>query len=301
MGVEYRNLLIPRDRSFAPEPDRIARLVERLRAARWVLTPDDPAFEQSDAGSPRLYPHGTGGWAEPFLEQFESPRERWERAQPIPSPVTAQWIAALSKPHGSIPFEHELALHFWVSADEPFADLGMPYPLAYGEDEEGYHDIFIYAARDFVCYPGHTDIRCTCGALLSYAVDPATITPIELESRVRSVCALCAKRFEGHVDGGEDLAFRFAVVVDCGKGWPIARRVGEAPGVAAALERAGYQIDNPPVARPRAPEDDPTSSQFEAQIVRSVYGDPAPPINPALSRMIEEVIGTPFVSEPVFY
>src|SRR5215213_6153529 len=144
MGVCYRNFLLPRDRRFVPTADRIARLVERLRAERWVLTPDDAAFARSEAGSPSLYPRATGGWAEPFLARFTKPRERWQKALPIPTPLTAQWIEAQRHSDSSNPLQRELALHFWVSVEQGFAELGMPYPLAYGENEDdGYHDIFI--------------------------------------------------------------------------------------------------------------------------------------------------------------
>jgi len=115
------------------------------------------------------------------------------------------------------------------------------------------------------------------------------------------VCAACSRPWGGDTAEGEAVVFRFAVVVDFGKGWPIARRVGEGPGIAAALETAGYSVPSPPDARPRAAEDDPRSPAFDREVLRSPYGDPAPPIAETFLRVVEETMGTVFDSIPEFY
>ena len=77
--------------------------------------------------------------------------------------------------------------------------------------------------------------------------------------------------------------------------------MGEPLGHARALEAAGYSVVNPPIPRERAPEDTPRSPGFDAQVLRSFYGDPAPLIGGAFWRMVEETIGTAFDSIPQFY
>ena len=262
MGVEYRNFLLPRDRAFVPTAERISRLVERMRAERWILTP------ASDHGA-------AGGWAEPFIEKATSPRQRRVEVQPVPIPVGAEWLAGRRDPCGANAQADELALHFEVSApDEGFSDLDLPYPLAYGEDEPGYHDILVYASRDFVWHLGYGDVACACGAPLAYTVGRGTIAPIDLEERIRSMCPACTAPFGGDLGDAEGIAFRFAVVVDCGKGWPLVGRAGAGLSPVAAL-------DGP--------------------VLRSAYGDPAPPIRRAFSTMVEESVGAPFESVPDFY
>lgn len=268
MGVEYRNFLLPRDRTFVPTAERIARLVERMRAERWILTPG------SQAGPPSDHP-GARGWAEPFLEKATSLRRRREEAQPVPVPVGAEWLAGRRDPHHANAKADELALHFEVSAaDEGFSDLDLPYPLAYGEDEPGYHDIWVYASRDFVWHLGDGAIACACGAALAYSVERGTIAPIDLEERIRSTCPACAAPFDGDLGDAEGIAFRFAVVVDCGKGWPLAGRAGT--GLAPLAAQGG-------------------------PVLRSAYGDPAPPLHSAFSTMVEESLGARFDSVPEFY
>jgi len=198
---------------------------------------------------------------------------------PIPIPIDAGWLAALRQPASANPFADEVALHFYVvSGDdgESWKDLGLPYPLAYGEDESGYHDLFIYSSRDFVAGPEGDEVSCECGAALDYEVARGTLAPIDLVRRIRAVCEECSKPFAVEDEAG--LAFRFAVVADFGKGWPLTRRKAE-----------------------RQPEDDPSSSRYDAQVLRSPYGDPAPPIAPAFLVLIEETFGQRFDSVPEFY
>lgn len=273
MGVEYRNYLVPRDQAFSPEPHRIVSLVERLRVEQWVLTPASAVWEASTK------PHqSTGGWSDDA------------------------WLAARRDSKNTNPLADELALRFYVySGDGNWPDAGMPYPLAYGEDEDGgYHDIVIYAARDFVVTDDWVDDSCACGTALGYEVARGTLAPIDMERRVRSVCSECSQPFSGS-DGGDGIAFRFAVVVDCGKGWPVARRVGEPAGLVKVIEAAGYNVANPPAPRERGAEDSPSSPNYDREVLRSAYGDPAPPIADAFLKVLEATIGTKFDSIPEFY
>ncbi len=292
MGVEYRNYLLPRDRYHVPSPARICALIERLRSDQWVLTPTSETWVAPAS------PHGsTGGWAEPFVENSQSPRDRWEKAVPIPIPVDDAWLAARRDASSPNPQADELSLKFPVES-EGWADEGLPYPLAYGEDEPGYHDILIYAARDFLTATS-PNLSCPCGAPLHYEVPRGLLASVDLEHRVRSACGACARPTT--IEGSHDILFRFAILVDFAKGWPVARRAGEPTGILKAMEAAGYEVTNPPAPRQRAPEDLASSPAYDANVLRSPYGDPAPPIADAFLKVVEETLGIEIDSIPEFY
>lgn len=128
-----------------------------------------------------------------------------------------------------------------MGADDNWDDLGVRYPFTFGEDEPGYHDILVLASRDFVHHSSENiapvgTVCPRCGADMGYEPDERTfVVPIELGPRIRATCPPCeisfhpsAQRVElrdgytgqhaGLLAGGA--VFRFAVMVDCSKGWP---------------------------------------------------------------------------------
>lgn len=312
MGVDYRNYLVPQDLAFVPEVARICELVERLRAERWVLTPSDPTFDDVWADPPAHF--RTGGYATPFVDGVTGGwKARWAQAVPVPIPLTESWLRTRRSETAVSPQSDELSLHFEVSSgDETFEDRAMPYPLAYGADECGYHDIFVLASRDFAWDDvGEESVDCVCGASLSYTISRKDLVPVNSRRRIRSVCPTCGRPFAEACSSldrwrnydSEQPIFRFALLVDCSKGWPEARRVGEPEGIRRAMEELGYNFASWPgaVARKRAAEDTPGAPEFDASVLRSVYGDPAPPISPRLFELVEETIGCRLVSIPQFY
>ncbi len=225
MGVEYRHYLVPGDRTFAPDPARIARLVETLRDRQWIITTGGSAFRTFDN------PH-----APRMLRTADT-------AIAVLVPVTGDWIASLSDQASADPQRAELALVFTVdSVDDAFDDTDIAYPFAAGADESGYHDIVIHASRDFIHHTSENtaplDTLCECGEELAYFPDPVDHTlwlAIRFESRIRARCPRCKSAFDPSMrmgcrsDGytGQPLAplagggaYRFAIIVDCGKGWP---------------------------------------------------------------------------------
>jgi hypothetical protein len=225
MGVEYRHYLVPEDRTLASDPATIARVVEMLRGRPWVTTTGGNAFRTFDN------PH-----APRMLKTAEA-------AIAVPMPVTAEWIASLTDEASSDPLRAELALAFTVdSGDDPFDETDVAYPFAAGANESGYHDIVIHASQDFIHHMSENtdpiDTLCACGEDLAYDPDPTLRTPwlaIRFESRIRARCPRCEAAFDpsrrggGRTDGytGKPLpalagggAYRSAIIVDCGKGWP---------------------------------------------------------------------------------
>jgi hypothetical protein len=211
--------------------------------------------------------------------------------------VDEAWLEARRDASSPNPQADELSLKFPVES-EGWEDEGLPYPLAYGEDEPGYHDILVYASRDFLTttWP---NLSCPCGASLHYEVPRGLLAPVDHERRVRSACGAC--RRSTRIEGNDDILFRFAVVVDLGKGWPVARRVGEPAGMVRAMEAAGYEVTNPPAPRERAPEDLESSPEYDTNVLRSAYGDPAPPIADAFLKVVQDTLGIEIDSVPEFY
>lgn len=246
MGVEYRHYLVPEDRTFAPDAGGIARLVEALRARRWILTPEHPAFLAQHAAREKIPAHeATGGYALRTVDNPGAPRmlKLADHAIAAPIPVTADWISSLRTPTSTDPQRDELALVFTVdSGDEGFDGAAIAYPFAAGEDESGYHDVVIHASRDFVHHASESmdpiDTLCTCGQDLAYQPDPYNLDvwlAIRHEERIRARCPRCASPFNpsqrrsSRRDSGTGKplpplagggAYRFALLVDCGKGWP---------------------------------------------------------------------------------
>ncbi|APR78263.1 Hypothetical protein A7982_03610 [Minicystis rosea] len=295
MGVEYEILLLPRAPVFVAGAERIAALVERLRADAWVATPESPGW--IDMWRPRPPPepgayNATGGWTEPFIESPRSLRERADKRRAIPIPADSAWFSALRDANGERPQADELALEFSVGADD-WEEAGLRYPFAYGDDEPGYHTYRILAARDFVRHGAFErgDTRCghnggsrpRCETDLAYTIDEtrvaAPIDGVHYLDRIQRICPTCGNAFDPSsraaydVDAGVSVIFRFAVVIDCHKGWP--RGSGE-----------------------ESPEQ---HASFRGQPARSVYGDPAPAIAPAFMKAVEESIGTAFYSVPNFF
>jgi hypothetical protein len=258
MGVEYRHFVMPLDRAFQPAFGRIATLVERLRAERWVLTPEHPAFEgQFNKPAEVRACERTGGRAERFgPNPSRSRRMRWETALPVPIPIDEAWLSALRDPGAADPQADELALIFPVNLpDGDWDDLDVRYPFTFGEDEPGYHDVIVLASRDFIHHSSENidpvETACArCGADLGYEPDDRLfVVAADFHARIRARCPGCgapfhpsAQRVEirdgyttshaGLLAGGA--AFRFAVVVDCSKGWP---RGKGAPALHADLLR----------------------------------------------------------------
>jgi len=301
MSVEYRIALLARVREFVPTAAQLCEFVDRLHRERWVLMPDDPAFLpiwEEPLG------RASGAWAEPYVEGASSPSLRWKNALAVPARLDPSWLVARRAPDADMPLADEMGLHFSVnSGGDSFADLRIRYPLAYGNAEPGYHQFLVCASRDLVRFSDFGEALCQCGVDLAYEVPSTTIAPICIDVRLRAVCPGCnakVTRSNPAVAGASGDASRFAVVVDFSDQWPTERRAGEAPAEAAALRQAGYPAPSP--ASPgRSPEDDPQSAEYDSHVLRSPYGDPAPPIAPEFLALVEQTMGTVFEPVSVFY
>jgi hypothetical protein len=141
---------------------------------------------------------------------------------------------------------------------DTFEEAGIPYPFTFGADDTTYHDLVIHLAHDFVHHSSEMidpiDTRCACGQDLGYDRDGA----IRYDPRIYAMCPWCGQAFDAtrrttYRDGwtgahGTILgaAYRFAVIVDCGKGWPHERHpIAVAPRFLTLVEESfGERFDD---------------------------------------------------------
>jgi hypothetical protein len=252
MGVEYEHWLLPVNRDLRPSTENVVRLVNVLRRERWVVAPDMPRFEELRGGfwTPRDVrdEDDTGGYASLFGKNPNHPRRGLPRHEPIPASLGADWIDARLDARHASPLAREITLAFPIYLrDDVFSDwsdAGLQYPFTFGEDDaSNYHQIEIHLADDFVAhawgnaFADALDDRCSCGAELRYDPDQDFIEwviAVRHAHRIRRTCPRCGARFDpttrtttfkpGWDQSLETLrggvTYRFAIRIDCHKGWP---------------------------------------------------------------------------------
>lgn len=242
MGVEYEHWILPRDRDHAPSAETFALLVEALREERWIVS--------------------DGAHACRALED-RSPGCKKRQREGIPEQVTAEWVTSKLDTSSARAIDRELVLFFPVDVDDTFetwAEADVRFPFTVGADEtSNYHEYQIFLADDFTAWTngGFTETvsgACDCGAELEYDVlteYPETLAAHDAR-RIRRSCPSCGARFDPgarsvafqHGDGAAEeqlrggLTFRFAIRIDCHKGWPrSSARLALAPELLALVSR----------------------------------------------------------------
>jgi len=229
MGVESKFYVLPDTSGYRPDPRNVSELVKALRAAGFICDPNSPAFVASA--------HQAGS--------LNSPAD-WEGFS---------WRLGRDEVAGSLSaLELFLTDHResdvlvrWPNKDLHLSGLKYPLSVSPGPDEV-YHDIEMHLAADTVYHTSEiidpfTDIRCSCGAAIQ-EFEPSGNDPF-YSSRLPNHCPECHRQVnyatlpvtirdgwtgvESKAVGGT--AYRFAIVVDCGKCWPD----GEADVVAEFL------------------------------------------------------------------
>lgn len=220
MGVEYRRYLIPRPNTFRPASDATLSLVAALRRGGWILGEDSPGlaqmpFEQSSQYAPakgRGYFACTTGRA----DSFEAPL-----------PELAQTFA-----------DRDLMIVWPV---ESLGASGLRHPLDGDFPPDAYYELQLHFARDFIYHtselidPFEPAPTCVRGHPLE--IDPESDEDPFYASRLAARCPACGAAFDPSrlvatgrngwthaavkLQGGA--AYRFALVVDCGKSFDEGR------------------------------------------------------------------------------
>jgi len=211
MGIEYQRYLLPRDNTFRPSGEDVARLVEAWIANRYV----PKSFREAECLAEHAY------WRGPYFQVRQ--RERHPLLLDNPREI---FVEKLQSPQ---------ILFVWPLADTK--ELGLHYPLRAAPDMREPHsgpylDLRIEISDDYVDreseWSGELEsTKCHCGAELSYSGDDNDL----FYCRLKRVCPSCGSIFRPQDypaamrDGatGEPSTImggaisRFAIVIDCGK------------------------------------------------------------------------------------
>jgi len=220
MGVESKFYILSETSGYRPEPAGVYQLVGALRTAGFLCDPKSQTFQASV--------HRTG----PLSSDSDDEGFWWKSH------------AGLEKQGGSLnALELRLAdlresdvLIRWPNANLNLS--GLKYPLNVVPGPDGvYYDIEIHLAVETVYHTSEIidpfdDIRCGCGAGIKVLEAPGH-SPF-YDSRLPNRCPSCQTLMnyatipmtirdawtgaESRAMGG--IAYRFALVVDCGKYWP---------------------------------------------------------------------------------
>jgi hypothetical protein len=223
MGVEYKHYLIPEDNTYKPRPEDLSRLVNALLEDGFVAETGTDAFKKMTFSIYGYYEYAdsTGCFAHVGDRTYRS----------FPCPCFEQEIAALG--------ERDFRLVWPVQSSN---DSGLMYPLTpFPEWGDAYYELELHMAKDFVYHMSELvdpfkKVVCGCGRSLDY--DPETNWgaghPVYYDCRIYRRCPSCGRLFrpqelvarlrDGHTGEKHQRAggatYLFAVVIDCGKGWP---------------------------------------------------------------------------------
>jgi len=264
MGVEYKHYLIPEDNTYTPGPEALSRLIDALLDGGFAAREGADGFKMSalDATSDDDFA-GTIGC---FVQTRDQGRS------PFPCPCSADDIAALEGQDFKIVWpiaalEGQDFKIVWPVESSNESELA--YPLSpFPEWGDPYYDLEIHMATDFVYHQSElidpfVDAACRCGRKLDYYEDDGMIGPRDVfpDARIRRACPACGRPFRpqefvGQVRDGRTgvtidrpggVVYRFAVVVDCGKGfaregWPIRASEAFLDATTRALGQTFYQV-----------------------------------------------------------
>ncbi|WP_435016405.1 hypothetical protein TA3x_003971 [Tundrisphaera sp. TA3] len=259
MGVEYRHYLIPEDNTFRPGPEELCRLVDALIGGDFVAVPGSDRFARMSAKAYSSYNKvalETGC----FIDLGDDGRPPFDGRVPFACPPSAQDIAALG--------DRDYRLVWPVESSN---ESGLEYPLTpFPEWGDAYYDLELRMAGDYVYHCSglidpFDDVACRCGLGLDYSEDDTDAALDRLlvfhETRIRRLCPGCGTQFRPQdrtarvrdgrsgevVDRPGGATYRFAIVVDCGKGfaregWPMRASQAFLKALEGALGRRFYQV-----------------------------------------------------------
>ena len=225
MGV-YERWLVARGNVFLPSAATVAKVIERLRAERWVVDPSsDDLAKLRFTGAREERAQATGGYAAKTVENsFGDDRNAKIAAstEPLPKTITTEWLADDDR--------EEIRLVWPVTSDDP----PVRYPLSRAPDGKATWALELHRAPEYV-YPvakniGPIPTECRCSEDLSFEWDEDEVVPaFESSTGIFAECDECSRTFDpskgsatikNPFDGSKDTvpggcAYRFALKVVC--------------------------------------------------------------------------------------
>jgi hypothetical protein len=249
MSVVYERWLLAKGNVFAPSGASVAKIVEHLRAGKWIAAPGSPelaALQFQGAREERA--RATGGYAVRTIEnRFGDDVAAAVAAstEPQPATLTESWL--------DDPDREELRLVWPV---RPGAASSLVYPLSMPPTKDHAYTVEIHRAPDFI-YPiakqfGALPSECRCGEDLAFEWDPEDVVPaFDASTGIFTECEECSRTFDpakvsadltNPFDGTKEetwggVAHRFALKVRCSKGFAEDARLAFAPALVALLEK----------------------------------------------------------------
>ena len=260
MGAEYERWLIARGNVFSPSADAVVKLIEKLRAERWLIDPSSPELQSFEfRGTREQLGQKTGAYAIRRIENtFGRDREALlakiaASTESVPKALDVAWLKD--------PSRENLNLVWWVSAKAPT----LKYPLTRRPEGPIQYRFEIHRAHDFV-YPVSDQIdalptECRCDNELAFDWDPDEfVNPFGATTGIFTECDECSRTFdpakvtatvtnpfdekESEVRGGA--AYRFAIKIDCRGCFVEDPNLAFAPELTALLEqefgRSFYEV-----------------------------------------------------------
>ena len=235
MGARYQCWLIAKGNTFAPGAAAIAKLIERLRADRWIPASGGSAVRTID---------------NTFGE--DAAAKAAASTEPVPDAIGADWLDA--------PQREEMRLVWSIEVDRP-----EKYPLSQKPARVGSYSLELHRAPEYVYPVSETieplDAECRCGEDLAFEWDEDEVVPAFTASAgIFAECEECSRTFDPSTttatitnpfDGSEEeipggAAYRFALKVDCGKTFAADAKLAFSPELVALVEevfgRAFYEV-----------------------------------------------------------
>jgi hypothetical protein len=248
MSENYERWLVARGSVFLPSSAAVAKLIEQLRAEKWIVDPRTDLTKLRFRGQREEHAKATGGYAVKTVENRFGNDVKAKIAastEPQPDAITAAWL--------DHPDREELRLVWPVASDEPVA---LGYPLSHRPEGAVEYSLEVHRAPEYI-YPAAENIQaiptmCACGEDLSFEWDEdEVVAPFRASSGIFAECDECSRTFDpsrgsasvkNPFDGTKEklpggAAHRFALKVDCGTCFVAEPRVSFAPALVALVEK----------------------------------------------------------------
>ena len=221
MAAEYERWLIARGNVFSPSPESIIKLVDKLRAEKWI---------------PQAIETGLA------MKSVEAD-EKASAIEKLPAALTREWF--------DHPARDDVRLVWRVEGDTQ-----LTYPLSQRPAAPAKYAFEIHRSFEFV-YPISDQIEaidtvCRCGEDLAFEWDEAEVVPpFGAATGIFAECEECSRVFdpakvsavvknpfddsEQEVFGGA--AYRFAIKIDCGASFVKDARLAFAPELVALVSK----------------------------------------------------------------
>jgi hypothetical protein len=224
MGIEYCHYLLPRPNSFLPTAAQMKKYLAELVAQKWI--PEQDRQDDSETHARALMAFENDGCTGRTLHMpLTLPLSEQEIAVILMKDARLEW--RIRDPLGQR-LRYPLLPHDrWIEIEGSLA--GIYYSIIFQWSPQ-------YISQDHgTCIYDHSEPRCNCGRKLEVVFDRKQDRfPRELYSLYYSTCPDCGKAIDLStlhavaMDGrsGDRFEFpggafsRFAIQVDCGKGYP---------------------------------------------------------------------------------